>query len=572
MEDEFQIQIERINDIPLLIFISKKLGIDQAINRHAGTHLRQKGINNGQLIIGWLAFLMTEGDHCKVGVQDWSQHLTITLSALLGHPISPNEFCDNRLSRLLDRLSRDSVWEAIEADLWKTTIEVYDLPVPGVRLDSTSSCGYHEIKENGIMQFGQSKDHRPDLPQLKIMAAVVEGCGHLIGMDVEPGNKADDPLYLPLIDRVRSMLNISGLLYSGDCKMAAAAIRSSITSHGDYYLVPLPKTGAQGKLLESKVNEIYAGGIGMVPIYSKGEPFGYGYEIEREMKVNGTKWQERILVVRSLALAKQKQSTLDRNLQKAIMEIKSLTPDPGRGKRQIKDQEILDSKIQAIMNKRGVNGLLRVNYHEKQEEVKRRKNPGRPKKDDEQTIEIKQRYIIDEVMLEKEAIDQKKLILGWRAFVTNLPVKKLSISQAVLHYKEGWTVERGFHLLKGRPIGIRPIFVRKDSQIKGLTRLLSLGLRIMTFIEILVRHKLKEQNKKVRGFYRGQPSRVTLKPTAHRILDSISRSNINLSRVHIDDRQHWNVTDIPEEIQFVLDLMDFPKKLYTSEYYRDAFL
>jgi transposase len=71
------------------------------------------------------------------------------------------------------------------------------------------------------MQLGHSKDHRPDLPQFKLMAAAAEPSGQLLASDVHPGNAADDPLYLPIIARVRALLKRTGLLYTGDCKMAA---------------------------------------------------------------------------------------------------------------------------------------------------------------------------------------------------------------------------------------------------------------------------------------------------------------------------------------------------------------
>jgi hypothetical protein len=36
-----------------------------------------------------------------------------------------------------------------------------------VRVDSTNASGYMTVIENGLFQFGHSKDHRPDLFQLK---------------------------------------------------------------------------------------------------------------------------------------------------------------------------------------------------------------------------------------------------------------------------------------------------------------------------------------------------------------------------------------------------------------------
>ena len=75
------------------------------------------------------------------------------------------------------------------------------------------------------MQLGHSKDHRPDLPQLKIMVAVAELSGHILASDFYLGQTADDPLYLPMTRRVRILLGRRGLLYVGDCKMAALATR-----------------------------------------------------------------------------------------------------------------------------------------------------------------------------------------------------------------------------------------------------------------------------------------------------------------------------------------------------------
>ena len=81
------------------------------------------------------------------------------------------------------------------------------------------------------MQHGYSKDHRPDLPQLKLMAAAAEPSGHLLACDVLAGHNADDPLYLPMLARVRQIVGKSGLLYTGDSKMAALETRADIVAH-----------------------------------------------------------------------------------------------------------------------------------------------------------------------------------------------------------------------------------------------------------------------------------------------------------------------------------------------------
>lgn len=64
---------------------------------------------------------------------------------------------------------------------------------------------------------GHSKDHRPDLAQLKLMAAAAEPSGHLIASDAVAGQRADDPLYVPLIRRVREIMGYTA-------KMRSAAV------------------------------------------------------------------------------------------------------------------------------------------------------------------------------------------------------------------------------------------------------------------------------------------------------------------------------------------------------------
>ncbi|MCS4101409.1 hypothetical protein [Salinibacter ruber] len=46
-----------------------------------------------------------------------------------------------------------------------------------MRIDTTSASGYYSVSEEGLFQFGYSKDHRPDLPQLKVALATLDPLG-----------------------------------------------------------------------------------------------------------------------------------------------------------------------------------------------------------------------------------------------------------------------------------------------------------------------------------------------------------------------------------------------------------
>jgi transposase len=117
--------------------------------------------------------------------------------------------------------------DAIETSLWQNSVSVYRLNPERVRLDSTTASGYHTLDDEGIMQMGYNPQNN-NLPQVKVMVGSVDvGVnGHLIATEVVSGQKADDPLYVPVIERLRHTLKESGLLYMGDSKMGALATQS----------------------------------------------------------------------------------------------------------------------------------------------------------------------------------------------------------------------------------------------------------------------------------------------------------------------------------------------------------
>ena len=213
---------ERVDDVPLLLSFLIQLRLPEVLDRHLPPHPLHQGLSNGWLITVWVVYILSQADHRKSPVQARADGLRHALETLIDQPLRPVEFSDDRLTLVLNRLSDPEVWQELEADLWRTQCDVYALPpVPRVHLDATTSCGYHAVGADGLMQLGHSKDHRPDLPQIKLMAAAAWPGGLYLAGDVHPGNAADDPLYLPLYRRVRALLGRDGLLYVGDCKMAA---------------------------------------------------------------------------------------------------------------------------------------------------------------------------------------------------------------------------------------------------------------------------------------------------------------------------------------------------------------
>jgi transposase len=558
---------ERVDDLPLLIGLMQHLRLPELLDAHLGNHGHHQGLRNGWLGTVWLAFVLSEGDHRKSSVQAWVQCHQQTLERLLNQRIRPTDFTDDRLGNLLRRMSHSDHWNALEAALWHTTLAVYAVELSGVRLDSTTVAGYHTLTEDGIMQLGQSKDHRPGLPQLKLMAAAAEPSGHLLAHDLVAGQHADDPLYLPLIRRVRQLLGQTGLLYSADCKMAALATRAEIVLSGDYYLTVLPLTGTTGADLEAWITAIVDGNQIGTLIWDGERLLGGGYELTRAQQATiGTQivsWIERVQLVRSPDLARAAEARLEERLRRAATALGKLTPPLGRGKRQIRDQASLTAAISHILNQEQVAGLMQVSWERQETATTRLLGRGRRGAKRPTQTDVQVRYQITSVERDAAALARQVLRLGWRVQVTNLPAERMTLAQALRHYRSGWCAERGFHLLKDRPLGIGPLYVQRDDQIVGLTRLLTLAWRLLTLIETQVRRGLTDEQTALTGLYDGQPKRSTQRPTATRLLKAVARTEITLTRVDLGAQSLWHLTPLPAWVVQVLGYLGLSVALYT---------
>jgi transposase len=561
---------QRVDDVPLLLGFLSNLRLPEILDRHLPPHPLHQGLSNGWLIAVWIAYILSHADHRKSPVQAWAQNLQLTLETLVGQPIRPVEFSDDRLTLVLKRLGDPAAWEPLEADLWQVHCDVYALPVERVRLDATTSCGYHTVTDDGLMQLGHSKDHRPDLPQFKLMAAVAEPTGLCLAGDVHPGNAADDPLYLPLYRRVRAMLGQSGLLYCGDCKMAASETRAEIAANRDFYLTRLPLTGAVQTQFSAWVEAALVGeqAAKLIEIRREEELLGRGYEFERpQSAVVGQvehAWTERVQIIRSEAAAQSQAAALDRRLKQTEAAVRGLTPPPGPGRAQFTTGWELERAVNAVLAEQDAQGLLTVSWERQETSRTHYVGPGRGGPNRPKATQWSVRYQITAVTRNDAAIERLVARMGWQVQVTNAPAARLALGDSVLGYRAGTCVERAFHQLKDQPLGIRPLFVHRDDQVRGLTHLLTLALRVLTLFEVLVRRGQAQNGEELQGLYPGQEKRTTDRPTAKRVLEAVARTGVTLTRVRSSEGSCWHLTALPVLVKRVLDYLGLSEEVYTQ--------
>ena len=575
MSTELTITTERIDDFPLLLSVMLRLGLPDIFDRHLGRHGLHQGLSWGWIATIWLAHMMTQGDHRKQPVQAWVKQAQETIRIITGQQVRELDFTDDRLTLLLRRLSKPSTWQVVETELGRNILRVYKLIPENVRFDTTTVSGYHAGGEESLFEYGYSKDD-PTLRQVKVMLATLDPLGLPLVSQVVAGSIADDKLYIPAVDRVLQIIDGIGLLFVGDSKMSALAIRAHIQQSNHYYLCPLAQTGDTAKEMETWVETANNGEKVLIPVFVENENgrqkmFAEGYVFERAVQAKSEiaaedgkeqilEWTEQVFVVCSESYRKSMLDGLEGRLQRATDKLMALTQPPARGKRQIQSEAELVNAAVAILKAHDVEGFLTYSFERQEKHKVKYIGPGRGNPDRPKQEIVTVRYQMIAVTRQEEAIDAHKKTLGWRAYVSNAPAELLNLEQAVLTYRDEWIIEHGFHRLKGVPLSLNPLFVKNDDQVVGLTNLLSIAVRMLTLIEFVVRRKLTQNQEKLTGLIENNPKKAIDNPTAERLLKTFRE--INLTIVHLPDQTIRHVTPLSTLQVRILELLGLSPAIY----------
>ena len=563
---------ERVDDVALLIGQMVKMGFVEVLDRHLPRHWKQRRLSWGWTAVIWLAYILTEGDHRKVTVAAYIKGMHHTLSHLSGQSIEPLDFSDDRLGHLLTHFSKAKYWHAIEQDLNACSIEVYALLQDVIRCDATTVSGAHDVTDGGLVQFGHSKDD-PTRPQIKVMMGALDPLGMPLATDVLSGERSDDGLYIPIIKRIEAGLPPGGLLFVGDCKMSALATRAYMAGRQHGYLAPLPLTGGTADAMAQWINEgIAKDRDGALTPIMRVNPCGQevlvaeGYEVERTCDapgdaVDAAHWSERILVVRSPVHAARQAVGLEKRLVHAEQKLAALTPARGRGKRQLTDEVSLVEAIARVLQEQRVEGLLTVAWERQVEQQTHYVGRGRGSAKRAQQVREHIRYHITRIAREEDTIATLTARFGWKAFVTNATPQRLSLADAVLCYRNEYRIERIFNRLKSR-VHIAPLFVTRDDQIAGLTYLLTLGVRVLTVMEFVLRRSLQNEQAHLPGLHPEDGRKMTNTPTAERILQAFPAVSLTILQTATGEEIRRWLTPLSALQQAILYRLGLAPSLY----------
>jgi len=558
-------KIERVDTIPLILAILEKMGVQRVIDGIFIAHGNWSGLSYGQLTVLFVTYLLHSLTHRFSGMEPWLNQHKAVIERATGWRVGEKDATDDRLGRLAEVLGeRDEGISECQLRMGQGIISAYRLPTQIVRYDTTSFNVHHhpENGKNGILEFGHSKNYRPDLLQFKQGLATLDPAGVPILSETFPGNRADDSCYLPAWRRMVKTIGSPDFLFIADCKAASHETRATIEHEKGYYLFPLPMTGETPRRVKELV--LNPGQtLQDIVLAPKDEDdddrvVGKGFVVNQQMEArlkNGAvhRWQERWMVSCSHAHAQRQEKSFQNRLDKAEGKLSKL---------KVKTKDTADSfrlKAEKIVQACSVEEYFRLEISESITPLKKYNGRGRPgPKTPFEMVDIRSLALV--VHRNEEAIAQFRLLAGWRIFTTNFAESRMTLNQSTQYYRDEWLVERGFHRFKKGHIPALPLFLRLPERIKGLMLMLTIALQVLTLMEFVSRRELSKAGEPISGLVPGNPKMKTTRPTAERLLSQFDNLHLlieekgeKISGVMVEglsalQKKILSILELPEEI------------------------
>jgi len=350
----------------------------------------------------------------KRGVEEWVRE-----DVALGNP---EAISLQHLYRAMDFLLAHQ--EMVQKEVFFATADLFNLEVDLLFFDTTTTYAECE-EEEGIRQYGHSKDKRPDLPQVVIGLAVTKE-GLPVRCWVLPGATQD----MTTVERIKTDLlgwKLSRCIWVMDRGMNSEENRIILQRGGGHYILG-------EKLRDSQ--EAHKEALSFKGRFKKVRD---NLEV-KEIVVGEGERRRRFVLVRNPEQAKKDNAMRERTLQRIEEEIKALGDQRGKAHKKAVCA-LISHRTMGRLIKQSKNGRLRINWAKVREE---------------------------------ETLDGKYLL--------STSDDTLSSEDVALGYKQLMEVERAFRTLK-TTLELRPLFHRKDERIEAHVLLCYLALLLVRIAE-----------------------------------------------------------------------------------------
>jgi transposase len=422
------------------------------------------------------------------------------IARLLGRELGWEEITDDSLGRGLDRLFLAGC-EAVFSHVVSKAVDIFKVDRKFRSLDTTSMSVRGEYGEGlGLVEFGYSKDQRPDLKQFMIsLMSSQDGDVPLLAQTIA-GNSSDKKHFREVLNKLQSEIKQSDkpFYYLADSALYTKQTIEEISGKSKWI------TRVSESLTESKQ---------AIRSIRKEEmiDFGEGY-YAKQVKSNYAGIEQRWMVVFSQKRYDGSIKTVEKQVKKGQVQAQKAVNK--LGKKVFHCQEDAQKAVEELS--------LKLAYHTcKQIEIKKEKKlgkVGRPKSTDKGQEVYKIGCQLEE---SAEKIGLAKQSKGKFIVATNeLDEAKLSQEELVSRYKKQQSVERGFRFLKDPFFMTSSVFLKNERRIVALGMIMCLCLLVYMLAQRMLRLNLEEHKESLPN-QNGKPTNLPTMRWIYQIFEGV---------------------------------------------------
>ncbi len=221
----------QVGGLRLILKYLDQVGLIEIVSQYCPRRPKEDGVSDGEAIAALIINRMLSSRALsKVGawVEKTGLHLLLGIA-------DPKKFNYDRLVDAL--LAVNPHWQEIAAQITLRAVEAFGLKVETVHYDLTSILFYGDYKGSAWVDYGYSRDHRPDKPQLNLGVSATDD-GEVVlpgGSNIYRGNTNDSATTVGAHQQLWELFQRSDLLVTGDRIMQSAMNMLTIArAHGRF--------------------------------------------------------------------------------------------------------------------------------------------------------------------------------------------------------------------------------------------------------------------------------------------------------------------------------------------------
>ena len=512
------LQTERLGPLPLVNHVIRRIGLEDALDRHVPTKDRRSVVSHAKALGVLLRSMIVERE--PIYRQQETVHEFVgTMFGVSAEEVE--HLCDDRIGRALDRLF-DADRGALLTEVVIAVGRRFGVKFDEFHNDSTSVsfCGSYraavgrEIRARTApaITFGHSKSHRPDLKQLLLVLTMSADGSVPAAFRCMDGNTSDSRTHIETWNTLRAVAGRADFLYVADSKLCSRENMDHIDRAGGRFVTVLPRTRLEDQEFRKWIQ---TNTPAWELVWDRPNPRRQDgprdrWYVYRAPLLSAEVWP--VVWVWSTQLTLHQEARRRRTIAGAIEELEQLRERLAGAKTRLRGAAEIDQQVKAIVEKYHVGRYLKVSRVVREENLFKQTRRGRPGPDTAYRKLTKRRFDIA-WSTDEEAVAYDHKSDGMYPLISN--DRGLSPAEVLAAHKRQPMIEKRFEQIK-TVHEIAPVFLKNEARIEAFFTLYFLALLVQALIEREMRQAMKREKIEHLPLYPEQ--RPCRHPTTEQIL------------------------------------------------------